>query len=86
MPRLSRFYGIAIAMYYNDHAPPHFHAKYEENEASIQIETLDYPRGNASAASLLIVLEWAGQHRPELRENWARAREGVPLVAIEPLE
>jgi hypothetical protein len=28
MPELARFFGIIIAMYYNDHSPPYFHAKY----------------------------------------------------------
>ena len=33
MPIISRFYGIIIAMYFNDHNPPHFHAKYAGMEA-----------------------------------------------------
>ncbi len=35
VPRISEFFGITIAMYYNDHAPPHFHAKYGEHEATV---------------------------------------------------
>ena len=34
MPIVSRFFGIVIALYWNDHAPPHFHAKYGGNEAT----------------------------------------------------
>ena len=28
MPEISRFLGIIITMYYNDHNPPHFHVRY----------------------------------------------------------
>jgi hypothetical protein len=40
MPRISQFFGILIYMYYNDHAPPHFHAEYGGSEALYEIETL----------------------------------------------
>ena len=39
MPEISRFYGIVIFMNYNDHNPPHFHAKYQGYEISVNIET-----------------------------------------------
>jgi hypothetical protein len=45
MPTISRFYGIEIGMFYNDHAPPHFHAKYAEFEAEIRIDTLEIRDG-----------------------------------------
>lgn len=35
MPEISRFFGIVIYMFYNEHFPPHFHAKYTEYEAVI---------------------------------------------------
>jgi len=38
MPIISRFLGIAITMYWSDHAPPHFHAKYGEYEIIVTIE------------------------------------------------
>lgn len=41
MPEISRFYGIIVALYYNDHPPPHFHAKYGGDEATISIDTGD---------------------------------------------
>lgn len=37
MPEISRFFGIIITMYHNDHPPPHFHAKYAEHKAKIAI-------------------------------------------------
>jgi hypothetical protein len=38
MPTISRFFGIVIAMYFDDHAPPHFHAYYGEHSAAVRIE------------------------------------------------
>jgi hypothetical protein len=32
MPTLSGFYGILIRMFFNDHPPPHFNARYGEEE------------------------------------------------------
>jgi hypothetical protein len=51
LPELSRFFGIIIAMYYNDHAPPHFHARYGDDEASIRIDNGEVMEG-ASAPAL----------------------------------
>jgi hypothetical protein len=45
MPRISEFFGIIIRMFYRDHAPPHFHAKYAEFTASFSIETLELIEG-----------------------------------------
>lgn len=45
MPEISRFLGIVIRMYFNDHNPPHFHVEYNEFEASVLIETLGILEG-----------------------------------------
>jgi len=50
MPEVSRFYGIVIRVFYDDHNPPHFHAEYGEHEVLVSINTLAssaavYPRG-----------------------------------------
>ncbi|MBI5528106.1 MAG: DUF4160 domain-containing protein [Deltaproteobacteria bacterium] len=86
MPCVSTFFGVAIYMYYNDHLPPHFHAEYGEFEAAYMIETLDLLRGGLPRRAHGMVLEWALAHRAELRANWERAREQVPLSPIEPLD
>jgi hypothetical protein len=39
MPTICSFYGILIRMFFNDHAPPHFHARYGEFEATIDIDS-----------------------------------------------
>jgi hypothetical protein len=85
MPEISRFFGIAIAMFFNDHAPSHFHATYGEHEAVIRIDTLETLSGQLPPRALAMVLEWAHQHRAELLENWELARSGMALQKIEPL-
>ncbi len=86
MPCISQFFGIAIYMYYNDHSPPHFHAEYSESEALYEIETLRVYRGKLPRRAHNMVIEWADLHNNELMENWVRARQGQPLMAIESLE
>jgi hypothetical protein len=41
MPTISSFYGILIRMFFDDHAPPHFHARYGEFEATIDLDSLE---------------------------------------------
>ena len=76
MPEVSRFFGIAIRFYYNDHQPAHFHAVYGEHEALIEIDTLAVLRGELPGRALALVLEWAAMHRRELRADWEMARLG----------
>ena len=73
MPRISYFFGIVVTMYYNDHSPPHFHATYGDEEATVAIETLELVWGNLPNRAMAMVLEWAATHRDELRANWERA-------------
>jgi hypothetical protein len=86
MPEISRFFGIIIRMYFNDHVPPHFHADYGENSIEITIETLEVLKGKLPNRVLGLVLEWASLHRNELRADWERARNGETLEPIQPLE
>lgn len=86
MPELTRFFGIIIAMYYNDHAPPRFHAKYGDDQAVIRIDTGEVIEGNLSARALRLVEEWRQLHQQELLNDWALAQNRQPLIKIEPLE
>jgi hypothetical protein len=86
MPEISRFFGIIISLFYNDHQPPHFHVRYGGQKAIIAIEMLVMLRGNLSPRVLGLVVEWASLHQSELRDNWELAREHKPLKKIEPLE
>jgi len=75
MPEISRFLGIIIAMYYNDHAPPHFHAKYGDHEAVIAIDNGEVVEGRLPRRVLGLVQEWREFHIIELAEDWTLARE-----------
>jgi hypothetical protein len=85
MPELSRFLGIVIAMFYRDHEPAHFHAKYGDYEITVGLAD-GVVAGTFPPRSLRHVLEWFELHRDELARDWERARRGEPLVPIAPLE
>jgi hypothetical protein len=86
MPRISQFYGIAVYMYYRDHAPPHCHAIYGEFEAEIEIANAAILAGKLPRRASNLVKEWAELRREQLQRNWELARAGEPLVPVEPLE
>ncbi|MCC8368624.1 MAG: DUF4160 domain-containing protein [Rickettsia endosymbiont of Oxypoda opaca] len=85
MPVISRFFGIVIMMYWNDHNPPHFHAKYGDYEIIVSIEGIII-EGNFPKKALQLVIEWLSLHKEELLENWRRTQNGEPLKPIAPLE
>ncbi|TDI24730.1 MAG: DUF4160 domain-containing protein, partial [Acidobacteria bacterium] len=82
---ISRFFGIVVTMNYNDHPPPHFHVRYGEQRALIDIDTFTVLRGQLSPRVLGLVVEWAVQHRAELTENWNLAMRQQALRPIDPL-
>ena len=86
MPVVSRFFGIAIAFYWEDHLPPHFHAKYGGDEALIDIRTGAVVRGFLPRRALSLVDEWRTTHVDELLADWELARQRQPLAYIAPLE
>lgn len=85
MPEISRFLGIVISMYYSEHNPPHFHAKYENYKISVDIET-GIVKGEFPKRALRAVLEWYDLHKTELIEDWKLAINDKPLNKIKPLE
>ncbi len=85
MPEISRFLGIVIAMYYKEHQPPHFHAKYGGQTGVFSIADLRLVEGHLPKRIISLVLEWAFEHRDELMENWELAMAGRPLRKIPPL-
>lgn len=86
MPTICAFYGILIQMYWDDHAPPHFHALYGEFEASVDIQTLAIVRGSLPRRALTMVREWATLHRDELMEDWSLCEAKQAPRKIAPLE
>lgn len=85
MPQISRFFGIIISMYFNDHNPPHFHARYGDDECIISIQELTVLEGGIPSRALGMVIEWATLNREELLTNWQSAQNFEPLVRIAPL-
>jgi hypothetical protein len=85
MPELSRFLGIVVYMYFNDHNPPHFHVEYGEYEASITIIELMLLEGNLPSRILGYVVEWASMHKQELMNNWDMIQSVGKYNKIPPL-
>ena len=85
IPEISRFYGIIIYMYINDHNPPHFHVWYNEYEAVITIDE-GIVIGSLPRRELKLVYEWLDIHKEELLENWRLLSNSELANKIEPLE
>ena len=85
MPEISRFYGIVITMYVDDHPRPHFHARYSGEGILVHLSN-GRIIGNFPARKLTLVHQWLDLHRAELYENWRLLREGARPRYIEPLE
>lgn len=87
MPEISRFYGIIIAMFAKDHLPPHFHARYAEFRAQIEIDTGEVLEGELPSRALRLIKEWCEIHEEELKYNWIESQQDNPIInKIDPLE
>jgi hypothetical protein len=86
MPEVSRFYGIVIQIYYDDHPPPHFHALYAGRVAKIAIETLQVIDGSLPKRALALIFDWATLHQQELLDAFNRAAALQAPGKIAPLE
>lgn len=85
MPEICRFYGISVAMFYDDHAPPHVHARYAEHQARFNILTGECMGENFPPRAKKLMTEWIEMHRTELMQAWRLRMQGLPLPAIAPL-
>ncbi len=85
MPVISRFFGIIVFIFWRDQAPPHFHAKYQDNEVTIDIETGGVT-GQMSKRALRMLEEWRKINKNELLEDWKLAQERKSLKQIKPLD
>lgn len=86
MPTISVFYGIVISMFFDDHLPPHFHAKYAEFKGSIDIQQLKMNQGDLPRRALELILDWAELHQAELLTDWRLCQEKQAPHKIEPLK
>ncbi len=84
MPEISRFYGIVIYVFYNDHSPPHFHVNYQDFEATIGISD-GIVKGTIPRRALKLVFEGLDLHQTDLLENWKLMEARRPLKKIDPL-
>ena len=85
MPIISRFFGIVVYIYWRDHRPPHFHAKYQDEEVTVDIQTGEVT-GRMSRRALAMIEEWRVLHRDELLEDWRLAEAKKTLNRVPPLE
>jgi hypothetical protein len=85
MPEISRFYGIIIKMYFDDHWPPHFHAEYGEHQVIVNINTLAVIAGRLPPRAMGMVTEWASLHQDELKVAWQKAKSLEAVGRIDPL-
>lgn len=86
MPEISRFFGIIIRMFFDDHNPPHIHAEYQGRKAVFDFVG-NVMRGDlGSRTATKLVREWIDIHVNELRSDWELAQAGRELKKIDPLE
>ncbi|MBI3317186.1 MAG: DUF4160 domain-containing protein [Candidatus Omnitrophica bacterium] len=86
MPEISRFFGIIIRMFYDDHNPPHFHAEFSGKQAKIDFHGNILMGDLGSRTALRLVREWVDLHQAELAEDWELARKDKEIRKITPLE
>ena len=85
MPIISRFFGVIIRMFYDEHNPPHFHAEYQGNKAVFDFEGNILKGDLKSRTAIKLVREWIDLHVNELKNDWNLARLGKEMQNIEPL-
>jgi hypothetical protein len=86
MPEISRFLGIKIKMFYNEHNPPHFHAFYGDFKATFSIYTGQMIEGDFPSKQQIFIAAWTLMHLDELMNNWNSLMEGSEISKIKPLE
>ena len=89
MPTISMFYGILVAMLFEDndrHNSPHIHVRYAGQKASVAIEDGCLLAGSFPPKQLKMVQVWIEIHKDELMADWELAVAGEQLFRIQPLQ
>ncbi len=86
MPEISRFFGIIIRMFFDDHNPPHFHVEYSGKKAVFDLRGNILQGDLRSKVAVRLVRDWIDLHSSELESDWKLAQQGKPLKKIKPLE
>jgi len=85
MPEISRFLGIVIKMYFDDHDPPHIHAYYQNFKATFNIRTGQMIDGKFPPKQAAYVTAWTLIHEKELMANWKSLISGKNATKVDPL-
>jgi len=86
MPIISRFFGIVIRMFYDEHNPPHIHVEYQSRKVLLDFWG-NIIRGDLkSRTALKLAREWVDLHVDELNDDWSLARKGKEIKKIDPLK
>tara|TARA_Y100000310_G_C19993766_1_gene495293 strand:- start:182 stop:442 length:261 start_codon:yes stop_codon:yes gene_type:complete len=86
MPEISRFFGIVVRMYYDEHNPPHLHAEYSGNKAVFDFQGNIIKGDLLSKTATKLMREWIDIHEIELVEDWNLARANKEIKKINPLD
>ena len=86
MPELSRFFGIVVRMFYDDHEPAHVHVEYQGRKAKIDLDGNILKGSLGSKTAVKLVREWLSLRSEQLQRDWKLAMQGEPLEKIAPLE
>lgn len=85
MPEISRFYGVSILMFIDDHKPPHIHVRYAGYRTTITIDNY-IVEGRIPGRVLNMVFQWMDEHKEELIENWNRLKNSKDPNPVAPFE
>lgn len=85
MPEISRFFGIIIRMFHQEHNPPHFHAEFQGNKAVFDFQGNILHGDLGSKTAVKLVREWVDLRVGELETDWMLAITGQEMNKIEPL-
>ena len=85
MPIISKFFGIIIRMFYDEHNPPHLHAEYQGNKAVFDFQGNMIKGDLRSRTAIKLVREWVDINLSDLEEDWQLARERKEMKKINPL-
>ena len=82
MPVITRFYGIIIKIYFNEHGVPHFHAVYGEYNGVFELENLEMIEGDLPGRAIKMIKEWAKGYQGDMLEMW-KTQEFRKLPSLE---
>ena len=86
MPEISRFFGIIIRMFFDEHNPPHIHAEYQGHKAVFDLKGNVAKGDLGSRTAVRLVREWVDLHVEDLVEDWELAQAGKELKKVAPLD